>query len=123
MINQPSGAISDPNAKIYPFKLHKAVQPYDTSFNYLLAPITAGPEGYWTNFDWEQAFTLAEERMGLPYSGNYDFTETWMYWPTTHLVQPAEYALQCSDCHGESGRLDWEALGYPGDPMTWGGRK
>lgn len=123
MINLPAGSIDDPNAKIYPFKLHKAIQPYDTGFKHLLAPVTSGPDGYWTTFDWDSAFRLAEARMGLPYSGSYDFTETWMYWPTTHLVQPAENALQCSDCHGESGRLDWEALGYPGDPMTWGGRR
>jgi hypothetical protein len=45
-----------------------------------------------------------------------------MYWPTTHMVQPAENALQCADCHGEGGRLDWQALGYPGDPLEWGGR-
>ncbi len=121
-INQPSGSINDPNAKIFPFKLHVAIQPYDTINNYLLAPVTSGPDGYWTSFDWNNAFELAEQRMGLPYSGQYGFTETWMYWPTTHLVQPAESALQCSDCHGESGRLDWEALGYPGDPMQWGGR-
>jgi octaheme c-type cytochrome (tetrathionate reductase family) len=123
MINLPSGNIKDPNAKIYPFKVHKAIQPYDTGYNYLLAPITSGPDGYWATFDWDDAFRISEQRMGLPYSGEYGFTETWMYWPTTHLVQPAEYALQCSDCHGESGRLDWEALGYPGDPMTWGGRR
>jgi hypothetical protein len=30
--------------------------------------------------------------------------------------------LHCDDCHGDEGRLDWEALGYPGDPITWGGR-
>ena len=45
-----------------------------------------------------------------------------MYWPTTHMVQPTHEALQCVDCHGESGRLDWLALGYPGDPIDWGGR-
>jgi hypothetical protein len=30
--------------------------------------------------------------------------------------------LQCYDCHGENGRMDWEMLGYYGDPMEWGGR-
>ena len=45
-----------------------------------------------------------------------------MYWPTTHMVQPKENALQCNDCHSPEGRLDWQALGYPGDPMEWGGR-
>jgi len=85
-------------------------------------PITAGEDGYWTNFDWDDAFQRADTTMGLKYSGNYGFTETWMYWPTTHMVQPKENALQCTDCHAENGRLDWEALGYPGDPMEWGGR-
>lgn len=121
-INLPAGDITDANAKIFPFKLHVARQPYDTGYNYLLAPITAGPDGYWTTFEWDSAFRLAQERMGLAYSGNYGFTETWMYWPTTHMVQPKENALQCEDCHGDNGRLDWEVLGYPGDPMEWGGR-
>jgi hypothetical protein len=122
MINDPAGDISDPNAKIFPFKIHIAKQPYDKNYNYLLQPITAGEDGYWTNFDWDQAFQLAEERMGLPYSGEYDFAETWMYWPSTHMVQPAEKALQCVDCHSDEGRLDWQALGYLGDPINWGSR-
>ena len=25
-------------------------------------------------------------------------------------------------CHGADGRMDWQALGYPGDPIEWGGR-
>jgi octaheme c-type cytochrome (tetrathionate reductase family) len=126
-INKPAGSITDPNARIFPFKLHIAKQPYDTVNNYLLQPITAGDNGYWTNFDWNNAFKLAEPVTGLAYSGEYGFTETWMYWPTTHMVQPAANALQCNDCHSSSGnpaagRLDWQALGYPGDPMEWGGR-
>ncbi|MGQ9834153.1 MAG: tetrathionate reductase family octaheme c-type cytochrome [Candidatus Villigracilaceae bacterium] len=121
-INKVAGNINDPTAKIFPFKLHVAKQPYDTGFSYLLAPITAGPDGYWTTFDWDKAFRLAEQRIGLPYSGSYDFTETYMFWPITHMVQPKENALQCNDCHGDNGRMDWQALGYPGDPMQWGGR-
>ena len=91
--------------------------------NYLLQPITAGQDGFWTNFNWDQAFELAEPVTGLDYSGQYGFAETYMYWPTTHMVQPSENALQCESCHGENGRLDWEALGYPGDPLEWGGRE
>jgi octaheme c-type cytochrome (tetrathionate reductase family) len=121
-INRPAGDIQDEQAKIFPFKIHVAKQPYDRVYNYLLQPITAGENGYWTTFDWDSAFRLAEEATGLPYSGEYGFTETWMIWPTTHMVQPKEAALQCTDCHGEEGRLDWEALGYPGDPMDWGSR-
>jgi octaheme c-type cytochrome (tetrathionate reductase family) len=121
-INKPAGSIGDFSAKIFPFKLHVAKQPYDAVYNYLLAPITAGDDGYWTVFDWDQAFKLSEPVTGLKYSGQYGFTETYMFWPSTHMVQPAENALQCNDCHGENGRLDWEALGYPGDPVEWGGR-
>ncbi len=121
-IDKPAGSISDPNSRIFPFKLHVAKQPYDTLNNYLLQPITAGDNGYWTNFNWDNAFHLAEAITGVKYSGSYGFAETYMYWPTTHMVQPKEDALQCNDCHSANGRLDWEALGYPGDPMEWGGR-
>src|SRR5574341_636072 len=122
VIDQPAGDINDPNAKIMLFKLHIAKQPYDTINNILLQPRTAGTGGFWTTFDWASALQLGAQDTGLQYSGQYGFTETWMYWPTTHMVQPASNALQCNDCHSESGRLDWKALGYPGDPMIWGGR-
>jgi hypothetical protein len=121
-INLPAGDIADVTAKIFPFKLHVARQPYDTINQYLLQPITSGENGYWTNFDWDNAFELAEKVTGLDYSGEYGFTETWMYWPTTHMVQPKENSLQCTACHQAGGRMDWQSLGYPGDPMTWGGR-
>jgi octaheme c-type cytochrome (tetrathionate reductase family) len=122
IMDMPAGSINDPTAKIFPFKLHVAKQPYDTVYDYLLAPITAGDGGFWTTFDWNSAFKLAEPVTGLKYSGQYGFAETWMYWPSTHMVQPGANALQCNDCHGTNGRLDWKALGYPGDPMIWGGR-
>jgi octaheme c-type cytochrome (tetrathionate reductase family) len=122
-INQPAGSINDSAAKIFPFKLHIAKQPYDVVNEYLLQPITAGKDGFWTTFDWNSAFELAAPITGLEYSGQYDFATTYMYWPTTHMVQPASNALQCDSCHGENGRMDWQALGYPGDPIEWGGRK
>ena len=122
-INKPAGDINDPSSKIFPFKLHVAKQPYDVVNNYLLQPITSGQGGFWTTFDWNSAFELAAPITGLQYSGQYGFTETYMYWPTTHMVQPATNALNCEACHGENGRMDWSALGYPGDPIEWGGRK
>ena len=121
-INKPAGSLNDPKAKIFPFKLHIAKQPYDTVNNYLLQPVTSGKDGFWTNFNWDQAFELAAPITGLDYSGQYGFATTYMYWPTTHMVQPASQALQCDACHGENGRMDWTALGYPGDPIEWGGR-
>lgn len=121
-INLPLGDIADTTALIFPFKVHTARQPYDTVFNILLQPNTVGEEGYWTTFDWDSALAIGAEASDLPYSGEYDFADTTMFWPTTHMVQPVENSLQCTDCHSDNGRMDWEALGYYGDPITWGGR-
>ena len=122
LLNPPGGDISDPNSRIFPFKIHVAKQPYDSVNNTLLQPLTAGEGGFWTTFDWLSALKLGAKQTGMDFSGEYGFAETWMYWPTTHMVQPAEHALVCTECHSENGRLDWEALGYHGDPMEWGGR-
>jgi octaheme c-type cytochrome (tetrathionate reductase family) len=121
-INQPHGSFNDPNSKIWPFKIHNAKQPYDTVYNILLQPQTAGAGGYWTTFDWLSALTNGSKAAGTPFSGQYGFADTSMYWPLSHMVVPSQYALQCSDCHGDDSRFDWKALGYPGDPMIWGGR-
>lgn len=122
VLNMPKGEISDPEAKIWPFKIHRAKQIYDSNYNYLLQPKTVGEGGYWTEFDWNLAARLGSEAAGMEYSGEYGFAPTEMYWALTHMVLPKEEALQCNDCHGENGRMDWEALGYYGDPIRWGGR-
>jgi hypothetical protein len=122
MITLPAGDINDPTAKIFPFKVHVAKQPYDTVNNILLQPRTGGEGGFWTTFDWPSGLELGAQDTGLPFSGEYGFAETWMYWPRTHMVQPKEKALQCDECHSNNGRLDWQALGYPGDPVEWGSR-
>ena len=121
-LNRLLGDINDPTAKIYPFKVHRAKQPYDMVYEYLLQPKTVGEGGFWTEFDWDQALRLGSETVGLDYSGEYGFAETSMNWLITHMVVPSEQALQCNDCHSEEGRLDWLALGYYGDPSEWGGR-
>lgn len=118
-----AGDISDPQAKIFPFKTHLAKQPFDSVFNYLLQPRTAGEGGFWATFDWDSALRLGSQDINLPYSGQYGFAETSMYWPITHMVVPSEQALQCDACHSANSRLDWEALGYHGDPIEWGGRE
>ena len=89
---------------------------------YLLSPKTWGPGGYWTDFDWDKACRLGAETTGPKYSGEYGFVETAMYWPLSHMVQSKEKALQCTDCHGERGILNWRDLGYEGDPAFYGGR-
>ncbi len=121
LMNAPQGDIRDPEAKIWPFKIHLAKQPYDTGFGYLLQPVTSGEGGFWKEFDWNQALELGGEVTGLKYSGQYDFAMTEMFWPQTHMVAPKGRALQCQACHSENGRMDWRALGFDGDPILQGG--
>ena len=97
--------VDDPGAKIWPFKVHLAVQPYDTQHNYLMQPVTSGQGGFWNEFDWDQALRLGAEVTGMDYSGDYGFAATAMYWPQTHMVAPKEDALSCQQCHKENGRL------------------
>ena len=76
-----------------------------------------------SEFDWDKAARLAEPLTGLKYSGQYGFAETAMYWPLSHMIAPKSRSLQCAGCHGENGRMDWQALGYDGDPYDRGGRR
>lgn len=122
-INRPHGDIANRDARIWPFKVHRALQPYDTSNEILLPPLTAGEGGFWHDFRWDEALRLGAEASGLPYSGEYGWARTAMIWPITHMVAPKEQALGCGDCHHDGGRMDWAALGYDGDPMTVGGRR
>ena len=122
-LNRPKGSIDDPTARIWPFKVHRALQPYDTVYKHLLIPVTSGEGGFWNEFDWDQALRLGSGITGLDYSGEYGFAETSMYWPQAHMVSPKTEALQCKACHSEGGRMDWQALGYPGDPIKWGSRE
>ena len=119
----PRGDVTAADAQIWPFKVHKGRQVYDVQYKYLLKPKLYGPGGYWEDFDWDLALRLGAESSGLPYSGEYAFADTAMCWPITHMVQPKERALQCTDCHGHADRLDWQALGYSGDPADRGTRE
>ena len=116
-LNHPLGSVKDKNAKIYPFKVMRGKQIFDTKKNYLIVPHLWG--GYWKDFDWNKAAKEGMKKAGLAYSGEYGFAETEMYWGIDHMVSPKEDALKCRDCHvrGENKRLDWEALGYPGDQI------
>ncbi|MFO7560154.1 MAG: tetrathionate reductase family octaheme c-type cytochrome [Desulfobacterales bacterium] len=122
-INFPQGGIDDPGARIWPFKVHRAKQPYDKIYKHLLIPQTVGKGGFWSDFDWHQAILLGSQVSGLKFSGEFGFAETDMFWVLSHMVAPRQYTLQCTDCHGDSGRLNWSRLGYAGDPATVGGRQ
>lgn len=125
-IAYPLGKRADKNAKIYPFKVMRGKQIYDTVHKTLITAKVANEGGYWKDFDWDKAARLGSEASGQPYSGEYDFAETSMYWRLNHMVAPKEQALGCLDCHGDSGRMSWGELGYKGDPMSnagWGRSK
>ena len=123
-LNQLMGNIRDADAKIYPFKKMRGKQIYDKKYNYLIVPKLFGENGYWKTFDWSLASKLGMESVGLDFSGEYGFVETEFFIPVNHMVAPKEKALKCWDCHHKTkGRLDWKALGYPGDPMSKKGRK
>ena len=117
-LNWPLGDKDDPKAKIFPFKVVHGVQIYDKKNNYLITPlITKDAEtAFGKAYDWDTAAREGMKINGLPYSGEYGFTDTITYWRVNHGVVPGDKALDCLECHGHYGRMNWEHLGYAGDP-------
>jgi len=116
LLNWPEGSRADPQAKIYPFKVMRGKQPYDKQRNIIAVPKLFGKDAYWKTFDWVDALGKGMASVGEEFSGEYGFAETEAWWKLNHMVAPATEALKCAACHGDSGRLDWDALGYDGDP-------
>jgi octaheme c-type cytochrome (tetrathionate reductase family) len=109
-INRLLGDYDDPDAKIYPVKVHRARQIYDVGYRYLIQPKTVstkpGDGGYWAEFNWDRAAQEGMKLLKLPYSGKYNFVETEMSWPINHMVSPAKQSVQCTECHTRTnGRL------------------
>lgn len=107
-VNMIHGSVDDPDSRIWPFKRMQGRQAYDTVHNKLVYTNVWGPEtdtALWTNFDWQKSITAAMEKAGKPYSGEFDFVDTYMYWPTTHMVASSDKAVECQECHAEEGRL------------------
>jgi len=147
-LNPPSGDKRNPAARIFPFKAHTAVQPYDLQSKVLAIPKLSAD--YEVDFDWNRAISDGMRAVGLDYSGQFGWVETTLYTGIHHTVSPAKEALGCTDCHsaeaancvrchrGAKGmdrpehtrkvypdvehRLDFAALGYPDDPALVGGR-
>ena len=119
-INRFEGSATDGKSMIWPLKVFHGKQPYDPVNQTLLVPHTAGDKGtgYWDNFNWDRALMAGMEAAGAPYSGKFDFIETEMSWPITHMVAPKKDALTCAQCHQPKsgvGRLDKvEGIYMPG---------
>ena len=114
-VNRIKGAPGGADSRIWPFKLMEGRQAYDTDSNKLAYSHVWGPTtdtAFWTNFDWPKAIEAGMKAAGQEYSGNFDFVDTQMYWPITHMVAPASDALDCAACHAQDGRLDVIAAVY-----------
>jgi len=123
-INSFSGRADDPSARIWPVKVMRGKQPYDTESKTLVAIMTSGTGGFWTHFDLNKGIQQGMEAVGIPYSGKYGFVETEMFWPINHMVAPVDEAVPCNECHSPEGRLkDLKGFYMPGrdtfDIITW----
>ena len=98
-VSAPVGSPGDPNARIFPFKIHHGKQPYDKINKHLLAPLLSGPDGYWETLDWPRALSKGMAALKSPYSGEFDFVSTTYAFPTTHMVAPKENVVTCNQCH------------------------
>ena len=109
-MNTLHGSYDDPDAKIIPVKVHRAIQPYDPVYKYVVQPKTfstkKGDGGFWNDFDWNSSIQHGMDYVGLPYSGKYTIARTEMYWPVNHMVSTKDKSLQCTDCHSrENSRI------------------
>ena len=131
-LGSPVGDYSDPNAMIFPFKLMKGNQVVDPVNKVVSVPhlfgFAGGPNPYWAKYDWNLALIDGAAYTDQPYSGTYGFANTTMLLSVNHEIAPAEKALgagimpeACMDCH-QSGLVDFEALGWTGDPLYGGVR-
>jgi hypothetical protein len=129
-LGSPSATYKDATAKIYPFKLMTGNQVADKVNKTMSVPhlygTAAGPNAYWSKFNW--AGSLTDAAAYLPaynagaqvFSGQYEFVNTVMLLKVDHEVAPKEKAYgKCADCHFSS-QIDWPALGWTKDPANGG---
>jgi len=122
-INGFGGAHDNPDSRIWPFKMMRGKQPYDSAQNILAIPHLFGKDetAFWKNFQWDKAIKTGLQARGVEFSGEYGFVDTVYYWPLSHMVAPKQEALGCGDCHSRAGRLtDLNGFYLPGrDRLDW----
>jgi Cytochrome c bacterial/Cytochrome c554 and c-prime len=108
--SRPQGSVNDQNAKLYPFKYKTAKQPLATTANQLIALDTSV---YFSSGDTTGAIRSGLKNMGYSEGSLYEWVETDTMQLITHEVPPASQALNCTDCHDSTSRMDLKnSLGY-----------
>ena len=106
---KPVGSKDDPEAKIYPFKLHRAIIPFSTSEG---KPVPMKVGVAFATGDAKAAASKGSQISGIEWDGETYVTYV-RYMQVNHGVQPADNALQCLNCHGPTvRRMPWPELGY-----------
>lgn len=106
-INELYGSYEDPHSQIIPMKVHRGKQIFDPVNKMLIVPHVYGHDStaYSHGLNWDLAAKKGMDEAGLPFSGQYSFISTEMYWPLNHMVAPTQEALSCTDCHSQNSRL------------------
>ncbi|HEX8978666.1 MAG TPA: tetrathionate reductase family octaheme c-type cytochrome [Parasulfuritortus sp.] len=124
-VNDIEGSATDGKSKIWPFKIMRNNQPYDTENKVLAVFHSFGfdPNSYTMTYNWQKAIETGMKAANIPFSGHYGFVKTQMYWPIAHMVAPKEKALHCAQCHAAKGRLEGIDGVYmparPSDHQPW----
>ncbi|MDR3237868.1 MAG: cytochrome C [Spirochaetia bacterium] len=107
LLNPVTDAETD--GKIWPVKVMRAKQLYDTETKFLVIPKLFGGAGsgaYFSDHDWQKAASAGMKAAGLEFSGKTDWVDTEMVLPINHMVGSKKAALACEDCHSRDGRLE-----------------
>ncbi|MDE1264893.1 tetrathionate reductase family octaheme c-type cytochrome [Vibrio aestuarianus] len=106
-LTQPQGRCGDDDSRVWPFKIMRSKQPYDTVNQIMVTPHLFGKDenAYWKHLDWDKAATAGMAATGNQYSGDMTFVDSVYHFPIVHMVAPKEQALKCGACHTEDGRL------------------
>ena len=104
---------SAPGAKIYPFNA-VTVDWFVRTKNSAYDDIIIVPEVFAADSNADGTVTVEEMRQVYKHA---TLKTADMNFSISHSVLPAMDALDCDDCHTRLGTvLNWEQLGYPGDP-------
>jgi hypothetical protein len=132
-LGSPSASYKNAAAKIYPFKKMTGNQVADKNNRTMMVPhlygTAAGPNAYWSKYDWAGSLTDAANYLpaynagAQVFTGAVEFVDTVMLLKVDHEVAPKEMAYGrnngCADCHFGS-QIEWKALGWTKDPADGG---